>query len=162
MKPIKKSAGRPRTVYSSMAQAAAAMGISIELIKYAKRSGCDAIRGNGSINAAKLNAWISANGDRLQDEDLPLRDQKVAEEVRKLKRQNEHDEGLLISKAAAIGAFLPLIQEACEILDNRLVNEAVPRMVDAELVPSVRAIMKREVDDAKRSIQKIGKALDKL
>ena len=114
------------------------------------------------MNAAKLTDWISANGDRLQDEDLPLRDQKVAEEVRKLKRQNEHDEGLLISKAAAIGAFLPLIQEACEILDNRLVNEAVPRMVDAELVPSVRAIMKREVDDAKRSIQKIGKALEKL
>jgi hypothetical protein len=154
--------GRPRTIYNSMAQAAAAMGISIEAIKFAKRSGCDAIRGNGSINAAKLTAWIQENGNSLRDEDQPLRDQKVAEEVRKLKRQNEHEEGLLVSKSEAIAVFLPLINEACEILDNRLINEAVPRLVDSDLVPAVRAGMKREVDDAKRAIQRIGPALDKL
>jgi hypothetical protein len=154
--------GRPRTVYNSMAQAAAAMGISIDAIKYAKRSGCDAIRGNGSINAAKLTDWIQENGNSLRDEDQPLRDQKVAEEVRKLKRQNEYEEGLLVSKSEAIAVFLPLINEACEILDNRLINEAVPRLVDSDLVPAVRAGMKREVDDAKRAIQRIGPALDKL
>ena len=50
--------------------------------------------------------------------------------------------------------------EVCDVLDNTLVNEAVPLMVPPEDVPQARIQQKRFVDLAKTRCQKIAKILE--
>ena len=157
--PKAKPKGRPRMIYNSMAQAAAALGVSIDAIKYAKGKGCDAIRGNGSVNSEKLLAWISANpaepgaADGVEN----LRDQKTREEIRKLKQGNDERDGILIPKATITEEIRKVVAQACDILDNTLVNEAPPMIASHEDVPNAREQIRKHVDRAKQKIQKLSK-----
>ena len=161
---LSKKKGRPRKIYNSMAQAAAALDVSIDLIRHAKKCGCDAIRGNGSVDSEKLLAWISDHRKAESDWQsvAGLRDEKLKQEIRKLAFFNDQKEGLYVQRAQVSNVIDQCISKACDILDNRLVNEGVPRMVDTKDVPQVRTQVRREVDSAKLEIQKIRKLFDQL
>ena len=96
------------------------------------------------------------------DKNSSIREKKVFEEWRKLKIQNDEKSGVLVPRADVSQVLSVVIQKACEILDNRIPNEAVPRLVDQEDVARVRAGLKREIDAAKREIQEAGKLLASL
>lgn len=94
------------------------------------------------------------------DSSAPIREKKTFEEWRKLKLLNDEKEGELISRAWIAEQLRKYAAEVCDVLDNTLVNEAVPLMVPPEDVPQARIQQKRFVDLAKTRCQKIAKILE--
>lgn len=80
-----------------MQQSAAALALPLREIKRAKSAGCTAFRG-ARVHESELISWLaehpaqeSAGGDTRED--------KLREEIRKLRIRNERDEGVLVPRA---------------------------------------------------------------
>lgn len=140
-----------------MGQAAAATGFSKDSLKRAKELGCMAFKPGGRVDGAALREWMRANEAKLRASTEkpgggPLKDQKLAEEIRKLRIKNDRDDGLSVLKSK-IGADLhALASEQLALLRQRLENE-LPSQV-AGLEPSnARIIFKRVVDELSVKMQ---------
>lgn len=90
--------------FKGMKQAAAFLDLPLDLMKRAVRAGCPAFRSN-RVYARELIDWLDAhrvdleaNAQALGGMD-GLKQQEVAERVRKLKLANDRHEGALISRA---------------------------------------------------------------
>lgn len=94
------------------------------------------------------------------EDNAPIREKKVFEEWRKLKLQNDEKESQMVSRAWVAEALRKYVSECCDVLDNTLVNEAVPLIVPPEDVPAARIQVKRFVDLAKSKCQKLSKILE--
>jgi hypothetical protein len=80
--------------YDSMGSAAACLSLPLGVLRAAKRAGCTAFRSN-RIYGDELLEWLKVNPvEEVKD----LRQEKVAEEVRKLRLRNDRDEGKLVTR----------------------------------------------------------------
>lgn len=132
--------------YDSMAAASAAMGISIEVMKRAKKSGCAAFRGS-RVHAAELRQFISQNSEALQAVgDDSLKDQKTSLEIRKLKRIEDTADRVLVKKTEVAAAICRILGQIASISESKLVNEW-PSAV-AGLDPSQARVYGRRLHDA--------------
>jgi len=84
-----------------MRAAAAKLERPIQWIVRAKDSGVDAFKANGSVILAPVKEWIESNLEELMasKDELPRKEQKLAEEIRRLQIRNDRDIGKLIPRA---------------------------------------------------------------
>src|SRR5690348_13587971 len=105
-------------------ESAQAMG----LVKKAKDSGCLAFDQRGCVDMAVLKKWIVENKDSLVKGDLSLKDQKLNEEIRKLRIANDLKEKELIRRSLVIDAHAKMAEQVRKLLEQKLENE-YPGMV---------------------------------
>ena len=80
--------------------AARLAGISDDMARRAKRLACPAFKAGGRIDWQAMGQWCKDHAAELEikGDQLGLKDQKLNEEVRKLRRANDVTEGKLILK----------------------------------------------------------------
>ena len=79
------------------------MKLPLSLLKKAKGEGCSAFRG-GRVNAADLRSWLKENPiDATAGGDL--REQKLAQEIRRLSIANDSKERALVGRAWVLERF---------------------------------------------------------
>lgn len=88
---------KPRT-FDSIQAAATALKLPRRVIQNAKRAGCDAFQGS-RVREAELIAWLSEHPDAIDAASDDPRDEKLREEIRKLRIANDAKEGRLIERA---------------------------------------------------------------
>ena len=85
---------KPRT-FDSLRAAAAALKLPLRTLQAAKRGGCPAFKSN-RVYEAELLKWLEAN-PVIETNDP--RDEKLREEIRKLRIANDAKEGRLVERA---------------------------------------------------------------
>lgn len=148
-------------VFETLAAAANALGVEIDLLKQAKKLGCPNFRQGGRIHCKNLNKWIADHSKELQasGDKLSLRDQKTNQEIRKLKILNDAKERALVPRDAVMRAISTLSQGIIPLLDQKLENE-YPAMVSGLDVAGARVFGKRLNDSIKQEIQKFSKVFE--
>jgi biotin operon repressor len=86
--------------------------------------------------------------------DANLRDQKLAEEVRKLRIQNDAKEGKLVARESVAASIRRILGPADQTLEQKLVNEW-PSMVAGQDVPAIRIYGKRLADDIRTKLREL-------
>jgi len=135
-------------LYASIASAASALGVSEAILKQAKRMGCSAFAACGRVDGALLLKFISSNEKELTTGGIALRDQKVTEEVRKLRIRNDRDEGKLIAVELVKACVARVLARVDQILEQKLANEW-PSAVAGLDVPQARIYGKRLGDQVR-------------
>jgi hypothetical protein len=89
----------------------------VDVLKRMKALGCDAFEPGNRVDWKKAKAWfaIPENAEMvtIQGDNLSLKDQKLNEEVRKLRRSNDVAEEKLIAKAM-FETEIRMMAEACQ------------------------------------------------
>jgi len=144
-------------LYDSMASASGASGISVDLLKRAKRAGCPMFKGS-RVNINGLQKWISDNQDKIKSatESDTLKEQKLSEEVRKLKLANDIKERLLVQKFEVASAIRRALAQVATLSESKLVNE-YPTAVAGLDCPQARVYGKRLHDALMEECQKLAK-----
>jgi hypothetical protein len=85
-------------IVESLPAAANLLKTDIVVIKRAKNLGCPAFKPGNRIDVEELRAWIKEHTEELKatGDALDLKDQKLNEEIRKLKRINDQGDKKLI------------------------------------------------------------------
>lgn len=131
-----------------MASAAAALGVSKDLLQLAKnsKSGAKAFRGSRVIEKELLE-WMSKQpASQSQDlSNLCLKDQKLAEEIRKLRIRNDKEEGRLLL-AAVVGPALRNVSINQRIVLKRLLEADLPERLAGKTAPQIAEEMRKAAD----------------
>jgi hypothetical protein len=150
-----------KKIVESMRAAASALGVDYRLVQRAKRMACPAFLQGNRIDVDALEAWISANAERLKSEPLDLRDQKIAEEIRKLKIANDERAGVLVRKDDVIAAISKFLLAGRRILKAKLENE-YPSAVAGLDVPQAIIYGKRLHDAIADEFRKLHTIWDEI
>src|ERR1051326_5224236 len=122
--------------YQSMAHCAGAEGISIDVLRAAKRAGCPHFVGS-RVRRAGLKKWIGDHGHEIAASKGGLREEKTAEEIRKLKLRNDLFERKLIPRAEVASHLIATFGPALSRVEQLLCNE-YPLVVAGLDVPQAR------------------------
>lgn len=130
-----------------MAAASAGMHLTKESLRWAKEKGCPAFKG-GRVKEAGFWTWWEQHKPEFDPAGLPiaLKDQKLAEEVRKLKIANDLKEGKLVSRDLVAQAFKRTGALMDSLLNQKLGNE-YPTLVTKLDVAGARVYGKRLSDE---------------
>jgi len=139
-------------LYASIASAASALGVSEAILKQSKRMGCEAFAASGRVDGPLLLKFIAEHEKELTTGGIALRDQKLAEEVRKLRLKNDRDEGKLIPIEAVKHCVSRVLSRVDQILEAKLSNE-YPAAVAGLDVPQSRIYGKRLGDQIRTEFQ---------
>jgi hypothetical protein len=133
-------------LYDSMASAAAGEGISLELVRRAKRAGCVAFRGS-RVDGAALRKFIAERGDTLAQDGGSLKEEKTKEEIRKLRLRNDRDEGKVVMRTEIAMKLRTALGRMRGVLEQKIVNQlpADAAMLEA---PEIRIIGRKILDEA--------------
>lgn len=130
------------------------MGVPESLLKNAKRMGCEAFRARGSIDEGSLVEFISGHEKELTSGGVALRDQKLAEEIRKLRIKNDRDVGKLVPLDFIEQGDAKILAAVDQILEQKLSNE-YPSAVAGLDVPQARVYGKRLGDQIRMEFNKL-------
>jgi hypothetical protein len=143
-------------VYDTMAMAASAEKLSKDLLSKAKKLACPNFKG-GRVVKAGLQKWIADHKSELDAMDTgSLKDQKTAEEIRKLKIKNDRDEAKLILKSDVAASIRRVLGQVSSIAESKLVNEW-PTAVAGLDVAQARIYGRRLHDALMLEYQKLAK-----
>lgn len=124
-------------VFDTLGSAASGMGIPKEHIQFAKTHGCQAFK-NGRVDETILRAWLADKEDQIKaNPNATLRDQKLAEEIRKLRLGNDKKEGSVQNVSALIELLATVLGGALQNLEQKLLNEA-PAFLEGLDAPQIR------------------------
>lgn len=131
----------------NLANAAGAQ-ITVAIAKRAKSLGCDAFKAGNRIDWQELKDWCAANTDSLKvdGDNLELKDQKLNEEVRKLRRLNDIAEEKLIpvlTHEGEIRAMANAVQGVLLAMPSRLAPDLA-----GNTIPVIESKMKAAVYEA--------------
>jgi hypothetical protein len=140
--------------FPSIAFAAAALKCSETILKNAKRMGCKAFKARGSIDEKELVKFIAEHDKELTTGGVALRDQKMAEEIRKLRIRNDKDEGKLVPMDWIASGDTRILARVDQILEQKLSNE-YPSAVAGLDVPQARVYGKRLGDQIREEFNKL-------
>lgn len=92
---------KPPKIVEKISAACHLAEVSDDVAKRAKSLGCPAFKAGNRIDWKELKDWCAQNAEALKvsGENLSLKDQKLNEEVRKLRRANDVSEGKLVARA---------------------------------------------------------------
>jgi hypothetical protein len=141
---------KKRAVCESIGIASVRTGIPIDVLRAARAAGCPNFRG-GRVYCDGLVEWISANGAAIQsavEAEAPagsLKEQKLSEEIRKLKLANDIKARVLVNVAKCVEAHAKEKAALIAILRQKLENE-YPVAVAGLDPGSARVYGKRVVD----------------
>lgn len=144
----------PKGTAVNFRQASAKTKIPVPWIKRACESS-DARTPGGRIDLAAVKRWVAANRKQLEATtgELSLRDQKLAEEVRRLRLRNDRDAEKLV-ETAWIGAKMMEAGGRSNQIYMRLENELPPKL--AELggdIAKIREALRAGLDGVRAEIQ---------
>lgn len=123
------------------------------LVKRAKDGGCAAFDQRGCIDMAVLRKWIGDNREALSvPAPISLKDQKLNEEIRKLKISNDNKEGRLIDRQRGLEVLARMAERMRKALEQKLTNEYPSQVVSLE-VPQARVFGKRLFDSIMKDFQ---------
>ena len=128
----------PLRTYDSLAGAAAGLGLSIDVLRAAKRAGCPAFRSN-RVYSSELLAWLKAHPQTVTP---GMKEQKLAEEVRKLKLVNDQREGRLVDRAWVSEQIMRM---AAKLNDARLRSEEEDPVRFSEFCPGANVVACRTI-----------------
>lgn len=133
-------------VAENLSQAASLIGCDVALLRMAKAKGCDAFMAGNRIDTVRAKKWIAEHADELKTEGdkLSLRDQKLNEEIRKLKIANDTKEKLVILRADVARRDSMLAERFKSTLYSKLVDEAPADMTND--VATNRALLRNIAD----------------
>jgi hypothetical protein len=138
-----------------MGQASASMKVPPDVLKWAKGHGCDAFVPGGRIDERKWLAWFKENGhEQPTTPDAPLREQKLSEEIRKLRIKNDRDSGALVSRRVIQDFLAKLAAGIDQALEQKLCNE-YPSAVAGLDTAQARIYGKRLGDDIRRQCREV-------
>jgi hypothetical protein len=114
-----------KTLFDSMGQCAASLGVSMDALKAAKRMGCRAFRAGGRVDGEAFKQWLKENPQAFEEGEGKgtLKDQKIREEIRKLRIANDAKERALVSRARVIEAIDRTQASIDTLTESKLVNE---------------------------------------
>lgn len=92
----------------------------------------------------------------IRERSVKLKDEKVLEEIRKLRMVNDFEEGKLVLRSVVCESIRRCLSLMVAILEQRFVNE-LPTAAAGLDVPQLRIVAKRYLDDALVSCQELGK-----
>src|SRR5687767_10618396 len=100
-----------RRVVESIPAAAEILRIDQDTVKKAKRLGCPAFKAGSRIAVEELRKWISQNEAKLKasGDNLSLKDQKLNEEIRKLRIANDLKESRVADVQKVIGIVYEIV-----------------------------------------------------
>ena len=104
---------------------------------------------------ADIEKVLAAKGSKT------LKDEKLEQEIRKLRIANDAKEKLVVLRSSIVGEFRKFAQVVCGLLDRKLENE-YPSAVAGLDVPQARVFGKRLNDSIKVEIQKACEGMEKL
>lgn len=142
--------------FDSLKAAAAGLRLPLRVLQAAKRAGCTAFRSN-RVYASELLAWLEANPAAIEMAGEDPRDEKIREEIRKLRIANDAKEGRLVERAW-VGEKMQ--RAAGELNTLRAKWEAEMPLKFAETmgdIPECRTILRGIFDDVFREVQKLSK-----
>ena len=145
--------------FPSIAAAASALGVSESLIKQAKRMGCAAFPARGSVEERPLVQFIAEHRKELESGGVALRDQKLSEEIRKLRIKNDKDEKLVVPRAVIASAFAEWAAAVRKTNIRRLVEEW-PSMVAGLEIPQIRIKGRQVCDEHMAHLQRLADLLE--
>jgi hypothetical protein len=113
-----------RTFYDSISQASVTLNISQEVLKAAKAAGCPNFK-SSRVYVDGLKKWIADHAAAITPEQdkATLKDQKLREEVRKLKLANDVKEGKLVERSRVVASWQRASKAIVSALRQRLENE---------------------------------------
>jgi len=156
MKTEKPREGR---TFDSLKAAATALRLPIRALQRAKQAGCPAFRSN-RVYEAELLQWMEANPETIEAAGDDPRDEKLREEIRKLRIANDAKEGRLVEKAW-VGSK---IQSAAGVLNAfRAKSEAehpVKFAAAGNDVAACRTIVRSIWDEIFAELQRLGDQFD--
>jgi hypothetical protein len=142
--------------FDSLKQASAALKLPMRVLQAAKKAGCDAFRSN-RVYEAELLVWLEANPAAVEAASDDPRDEKLREEIRRLRIANDAKEGRLVERAWVAERM----QRAAGDLNNlRAKWEAELPMKFAETngdVPECRMILRGVFDEIFLGVQTLAK-----
>jgi hypothetical protein len=114
-----------QSVVENQTAAANALGVDPELIKRARKMNCPACLPGGRYNVPQLRKWMAEHGNELKASgpSSSKREQKLDEEIRKLRIANDEKERLVVQKAWIAGKNRDLAEKFKGILYSKLVDE---------------------------------------
>jgi hypothetical protein len=145
-----------------MASAAAALGVSVTILKRAKTSGAPGFRGS-RIYGDEVGKWLAQHkgdiGKLSAKETLVL--EKLSEEVRKLKMQNDEKASVLVDKSAIIEA-LQIGAGRWSSARLRMEAEEPAKLAGIDSIPEMAGQIKRIMDSVSVVLHDLGKQFDAL
>ena len=142
--------------------AATILGVDPEIVKRCRRLNSAGCLPGGRYDIAKLRKWIAENESALkvEGEKLSLREQKLNEEIRKLRIANDEKEGLVVRIAWVAERDASLAERARPIIYGKMVDEAAADMTNDVAIN--RAILLRIADRVFLEISELPKEWKQL
>lgn len=125
-------------------------------IKAAKNAGVLGFSANSSVTLEPVREWIEANQESLANvsAELPLKDQKLAEEVRKLRLKNDKDSGKLVEISKLCGQF-SVLGGRINAIEDGVLKEAPKRFAAAgDDIAKHREILRGVIAEFRAEVQK--------
>jgi hypothetical protein len=148
---------KPKSRYfDGLRQCSGTLGIPKEVLSAAKIAGCPMFKGS-RIYEAGLKDWIAEHHAEIVPAAgaLSLRDQKLTEEVRKLRIQNDEAENRSIQRAEVIAAHSPILTKFKDAAYGKLVNE-FPVYAAGQDTPTIRTMARKVADELVELLRGIG------
>jgi hypothetical protein len=95
---MKNEKPREGRTFDSLKAAAAALRLPMRTLQLAKQAGCPAFRSN-RVYESELLAWLETNAELIAAAGDDPRNEKLREEIRKLRLANDQREGRLVERA---------------------------------------------------------------
>jgi len=154
----KPAAGRPHGIAKSNTDAARAFGVTPRAIRDWKVAGGAAagFRPDGTVDLDMLYAWLETRkADR--DGKVNLRDQKIIEEIRKLRIASDVKEGLLVERAWVVSRFQAASGAIAGIRVKSEAEHPLKFAAAAGDVAACREVVRGIWDDILQSLQALQK-----
>lgn len=141
-------------IVESLTAAASVLKIGVETVKKAKSLGCPAFKPGNRIDTGELKKWIAENAGAMSTQALSLTDQKLNEEIRKLRIANDVKEGKLVAKASGLKVIEQISAVIHVLLETKLESE-YPSVVAGLEVQAARVYGRRLGDSIRMEIHKM-------
>lgn len=144
---------KPSRIVESIKAAASILKLHPDVIKRAKEAGCEAFEPGNRIDIKALESWIAKNPEKVQSsgdaDSLPLKEQKIREEVRKLKIGNDTKEGRLILKSDRDAEISQMASECQRVLYS--IPPRAPELAGLT-VAEIESKLRSWLDDAVKTL----------
>lgn len=136
-----------------MRAAASMLGVHASWISKAKSAGVPAFASNGTVHLEPLGRWIEEHREELEAEPESLKDQKLREQVIRLRRENDLEESRLVRSDWLRERFGRFVAEAHDIRVKALESHPHRFLAANGDVAHCRTILKGCWDENMRALQ---------
>lgn len=144
-------------IFEGMKHFAAAFGVAYDYVQAAKNAGCPAFLKGGRIDSKVFMKWVSENPDfKKPTADTSLKEQKIFEEVRKLRIANDAKEKMSVLRSAVCSSIAATEKAIDELLEAKLEKE-YPASVSGLDIPGARVYGRNLRDLIRVEICKMGR-----